>query len=105
MHRAKTAEEYVELIRQALIEVEELRASFEWDLDDMSRIPGFLDPLEQSLAGLLRKMEDGTYIWADGDLPFMPLVRRNSTKIPFADLLDTINETHLKGLDVEQAGS
>ena len=32
MHRAKTAEEYVELIRQALIEVEELRASFEWGL-------------------------------------------------------------------------
>ena len=47
-------------------------------------------------------MESGTYIWADGDLPFMPLVRRNVSRIPFADLLDRINETHMKGLEVEQ---
>ena len=102
MHRAQSVEEYVDLIRQAIVEVDELRAAFEWDLDDMARIPGFLEPLEESLAGLLRAMESGTYIWADGDLPFMPLVRRNVSRIPFADLLDRINETHMKGLEVEQ---
>jgi hypothetical protein len=101
MRRAKTADEYVGMIREAIIETSELRASFEWDLDDQSRIPGFLEPLEQSLSGLLESMQAGTYVWANGDLPFIALVRRHAQKIPFADLLDSINDTHRKGLDVE----
>lgn len=101
MHRARTTDEYLEWINEALIEVSELRAAFEWDLDDQSRLPGFLEPLEQSLRHLYQSMRDGTYTWASGDLPFMPMVRRNGPQIPFADLLNSINETHMKGLDTD----
>ena len=99
MHRARTTDEYVKWVNEALVEVGELRAAFEWDLDDQSRIPGFLEPLEQSLRQLLQSMRDGSYAWASGDLPFMPMVRRNGPQIPFADLLNAINETHMQGLD------
>lgn len=101
MRRARSVDEYVEMIRSALVEVEELRAAFEWDLEDMSRLPGFIEPLEQSLHALLEEMEAGEYAWADGELAFMRLVRREGPQIPFADLLTSINETHTKGLDVD----
>jgi hypothetical protein len=91
------------MIQEALVEVEELHAAFEWDVEDQARIPPFVGRLRHELRSLLESMRDGSYTWANGELPFIELTRRNGPQIPFADLLDAINETHCKGLDVDTA--
>ena len=49
MQRPRTSEEYVELVRQSLLETEELRQAAEYDTDEMAAALGFLDPLEAEL--------------------------------------------------------
>jgi len=100
--RPKTPEAYVELVRQALFEVEELRYSVEFDMDSMSDALGFLDELESGVRALWSSMESGGYQFEDRDLPFMALVERTPDRLlPFKYLLRQINATHRQGLDVE----
>lgn len=100
MKRPKTVEEYVELVRQAVFEVDDLRACMEYELDDLTRFPAFLDPLEEGVKGLYASMERGEYTWGREDLPFMAVVKRHEVEIPFSQLLELINETHRKGLAI-----
>lgn len=98
--RAKSAEEYVEMVRQAMFEVQDLRECLLDDLEEKGRFPAFLDPLEQGVRELYRCMEEGSYLYSREDLPFMSLVRRHAQEIPFAELLEQINETHRRGMDL-----
>ncbi|MGA7799879.1 MAG: hypothetical protein WCC36_03630 [Gammaproteobacteria bacterium] len=100
--RPKTPEAYVELVRQALFEVEELRYAVEFDMDSMGGALDFLDELETGVRGLWSAMESGTYQFDDSDLPFMKVIERQSDRmLPFKYLLRQINATHRQGLDVE----
>lgn len=102
--RPKTPEAYIELVRQALFEVEELRYAVEFDMDSMGDALGFLDELEARVRELWNSMESGTYQFADEDLPFMKLVERQPDRVlPFKYLLRQINATHRQGLDVEES--
>jgi hypothetical protein len=99
--RAKTVEEYVDLVDQALFEIEELRMAAEYDMDSMGASLKFVDKLERQVRELRASMGDGSYHFADRDLPFMDLVEDTSDDhLPFKYLLRMINETHRKGLDV-----
>lgn len=99
--RAKTTEEYVAMIEQAIDDAWDLRQSIEYDEDYMADARGFIDQLENSLKQLYQNMKDGEYKFATGDLPFMEIVSKyHDAHIPFKFLLKRINETHLKGLDV-----
>lgn len=100
MRRLRTVEEYVEHVRQAITEVEELRSCLEYDLEELDRFPVFLDPLESGVRALYRDMLDGTYQWGREDLAFMVLARKHEEEIPFIQLLEIINETHRRGLEV-----
>lgn len=101
--RPKTAEEYVNLVDQALDELDELRFAAEYDMDSMGPMP-FLEPLEEMVRDLRQSMRDGSYRFDNEDLPFMNIVRETSDrKLPFKFLLQMINETHRKGLDVDEA--
>lgn len=99
--RPKTAEQYVKMVDSAIIEVDELRSSYEYDAEDMGAVPPYLDTLEQMLNDLRRSMADGSYEFGRNDLPFMDIVNRFRTRIPFADLLAMISKTHKEGLDNE----
>lgn len=99
--RPKTAAQYVRMIDQAIIEIDELRSSYEYDIEEMGAVPAYLDPLEKSLQALRKSMTDGDYAFGKDDLPFMELVNRNKSRIPFADLLAMINRTHKEGLDID----
>lgn len=100
--RAKTVDEYVEMVRQALDDTFDLRQSIEFDYDEMSEASLFVDELEKHLQDLYESMKDGSYQFATGDLPFMPIVEKyHQAMLPFKFLLKRINETHLKGLDIE----
>jgi hypothetical protein len=101
LRRARSVDEYVEWVRQAVFEVADLRDCLEYDAEDMAKIPAFLAPLEDGIDALLKSMQDGTYAFGREDRPFIDLAGRYADEIPFHTLLKQINETHRRGLEVE----
>jgi hypothetical protein len=101
LRRARSVDEYVDWVRQAVFEVADLRDCLEYELEDLGKPPAFLEPLAAGIRGLMQSMQDGVYSFGREDLPFMDLARRYSDSIPFHTLLTQINETHRRGLDVE----
>lgn len=102
LRRAKTADEYVEWVRQALFEVGDLRECLEFELEDLQRFPAFLNPLEEGIQALYKSMLEGNYLFGREDLPFIDLATRYADQIPFHTLLKQINETHRRGLDLDR---
>lgn len=100
MSKPKTADEYVKMVRQAVAEVEELRACAEFEAEEEGRHYPFLDQMEAGIKELYQSMVDGTYIFENKDLPFMAVVNRFKNQIPFARLLALINRTHREGLEI-----
>jgi hypothetical protein len=100
--RPKTAEEYVNLVDQALFEIEDLRAAAEYDMDSMGAATEFLEELERDVRALRASMADGSYQFGKDDLRFVDVVAKQDERIlPFKLLLMKINETHRHGLDVD----
>jgi hypothetical protein len=99
LRRAKSVDEYVDWVRQAVFEVGDLRHCLEYELEDMAKVPTFLDPLEEGIQGLFRSMQEGTYAFGRESLPFMDVAARCADEIPFHTLLKQIDETHRRGLD------
>jgi len=103
--RPKTAEQYVDLVDQALFEIEDLRAAAEYDMDSMGAATEFLEELERDVRRLRASMADGSYLFGKDNLPFFNIIRHQDERIlPFRQLLLKINETHIKGLDVDEDG-
>jgi hypothetical protein len=106
LRRAKTLDEYVDWARQAVFEVDDLRACLEFELEDLKRFPVFLDPLEEGIKGLYQYMFDGymfdgTYGFGRKDLPFKDLAVRFAKDIPFHTLRKQLDETHRRGLEMD----
>ncbi|QEP43196.1 general secretion pathway protein GspF [Ectothiorhodospiraceae bacterium BW-2] len=97
----KTAEEYVELVEQTIIEIEEFIACIEYDMDDAGERLKVLQPLLEHLKSLRQSMADGSYLFGKEDLPIMDISNRLSSQLPFAQLLAVINETHKLGLNID----
>ena len=102
MKRARTVDEYVALVKDALYEVEDMRAAIDFDSEGMGEAPKFIDDLEDTLKGIFQSMQDGTYCWRTGDLAYMEFVRNmDESTIPFRTLLVRINDTHKNGLETD----
>ena len=72
-----------------------------FDEDSMAYAREFLGPREKTLKDLYQAMKDGQYEFAAGELPFMEIANLNrDDQLPFKYLLERINETRIKGLDV-----
>ena len=100
--RPKTPEEYVDLVDQAIFEIEDLRLAAEYDMDSLGAATEFLEELERDVRKLRDSMSDGSYQFGKENLPFVKVVENQDERVlPFKLLLLKINETHLKGLDVE----
>ena len=100
--RPSTPEAYVNLVKQAMFEIEELRSAIEYDMEGMQDSAAFVDDLEKSVKKIYDTMVDGSYSFQDRDLPFMEIVRQYGMfSLPFRDLLNLINDTHRKGLQIE----
>ena len=101
--RPKTPEEFVDLVEQAIFEIEDLRMAAEYDMDSMGAATEFLDELERDMRKLRDSMSDGSYRFGKENLPFVKVVEHQDERIlPFKQLLLKINETHINGLDVEE---
>ena len=100
MRKPRTLREYADLVEQALIEVDEMRAVIEYEMDGPSAASAFLGPLEAELKRLKEAIATDTYDFRDEDLPYMRVVDRERLEtLPFKDLLDVINWTHRTGLE------
>jgi hypothetical protein len=102
LRRPKTPEQYVDLVDQAIFEIEDLRLAAEYDMESMGAATEFLSELEQDVRQLRASMADGSYRFGKENLPFVKVVENQDERIlPFKQLLLKINETHIKGLDVD----
>lgn len=102
MPQPETPAEYLELVDQAIFEVEDLVRCAEEEDDGIvefaSRIPVYQDLLAQ-MRDLRAAVADGSHVFGSKhDLPFMTLVRQNRSRIPFYILLGTLNTLHKEGL-------
>ncbi len=103
MRRAKTVEEYVALIKDALYEVSEVRAAIEFDEEGMGEAPRYIDDIESCLKQIFEDMKTGDYVWNTGDLPYISVIRElDDGVIPFKSLLIRINDTHKNGLEPDE---
>jgi len=100
LQRARSVDEYVEWVRQAVFEVDDLRDCLEYEIEDLTTFPAFLDPLDAGIKALYAAMIAGNYSFGREDLPFIELAHQYADEIPFHTLLKQINETHQHGLDV-----
>jgi len=100
--RPKTAEEYVDLVDQALFEIEDLCMAVEYDTESMGAATEFLQDLERDVRKLRDSMADGSYMFGKENLPFFKVAEQQDERVlPFRQLLLKINETHINGLDAE----
>ena len=100
MQKAASMKEYIGMINEALDEIDDLRASVEFDEEYMMPALDFLDELEAGVKTLLQSVNDGSYEFKKGELPFMPIVNNVSDHIlPFKHLFKRIELTHKEGLD------
>ena len=100
--RARSTDEYVRLIEQAIDETFDLRQAIEYDEDYMAEARGFIDELERILKEIYQSMKDEKYEFATGDFAFMAILARyHDGMLPFKFLLKRINETHMKGLEIQ----
>ena len=97
--RARSRDELIELINQALDAVEDLRAAIEYDeeyVDDNSII---VEPLSNGLSDVLIAIRNGEYQPGEGDwFEFLDNVRdMDHRALPFWPLLRRIIDTHEQG--------
>ena len=98
MARARNMEEYQDMVRQALLEVQELGHAAEFD--EMAEVDDLVSRLRESLESLLARLEDRTYEFSKEGLEFLPLLEAHDVDVlPFRHLLQRINRTHTEGLD------
>ncbi len=100
IQRARTAQEYAEWVKQAHFEVGDLKECLLYEAEEMATFPAYLEPLEKGIGDLYAAMCEGSYSFGREDLSFMEVANRHGDEIPFHILLQQINETHRRGLDV-----
>ena len=97
--RAGTIEEYKALINEALDEMDELRASIEYDEEYMEGALALVNPIITGLQQLLKRIDSGDYQFGEGELVFMNTVHKaDNSLLPFKFLFTRIEKTHREGL-------
>jgi hypothetical protein len=101
--RARTVEEYIDLVKQVIFELEDLQAASAYDIDELASENTLPVMLLQEMRELYDSMQKGDYLFGRRDLPFMRLLKNASeNELPFLKLFYTINRTHTQGLDVPE---
>jgi hypothetical protein len=101
MLQPATMDEYIDLVHEAVYELDELRLSIEESSpeDEWERYGELLELLDAQVRRLYEDLTSGRYRFRPGeDLPFMPLVERLGKEVPVRPLLEAINRVHRRGL-------
>jgi|GEM_PF-456450 hypothetical protein len=96
----KSLDEFKRQIEEALIEVDELKYSIEFDGDYMQQSTNLIEPLEAELKKLKVEVEAGTHQFGGPPLEFMAIIEPLPLAfIPFKYLLQVINHAHQHGVE------
>jgi len=102
--RPKTAAEYAGLVDQVIAELKDIIEAADFDFDEVESNLGFVNYLLQEMRALRATMTDGSYQFGRKDLPWMRIVKQHSDQdLPCIRLFYLINQTHLQGLDIDNA--
>ena len=103
--RACSVEELVDIVNQALDEVEDLRAAIEYDEEFTGESSIIVEPVSSGLSALLAAINNDDYQPGQGDrLAFLDSLRdMDHRAVPFWPLLKLIIETHEKGYQTAEA--
>lgn len=101
--RACNRDELIEIINQALDEVEDLRTAIEYDEEYRGESSIIVEPTSNGLKRLLTAINNEEYQVGEGDwLGFLDSLREiDHRAVPFWPLLRLIIETHEKGYQPE----
>lgn len=103
MSRPRTAEEYAALVKQAVYELQDIIEAASFDIDEIDPNLDFVNVLLRELQGMRAAMREGSYQFGRQDLPMMRIVKQHSDQdLPCIRLLYDINETHRRGLHIDQ---
>lgn len=99
----KTADEFLDLVDEAIYEIDEIMmcAADEGDPEDSqySELLPLFEQIHRELKALHAAVIEGRHVFADGaDLRFMPLMQPWRERIPFRDVLETLNQVHKTGV-------
>lgn len=101
MLEPRNMDEYIDLVHEAIYEIDELRLSIEESSldDDWERYRDLLEPLDAEVRKFYEALTSGAHRFRpEEDLPFMPLVERLGKEVPVKPLLEAINRAHRRGL-------
>jgi hypothetical protein len=97
----KNVDDYLELINQAMFEIDDLIlcAEDEGDGDtEFSTMTRDLRVIEAGLKASHAEILSGNYVIGRGeDMPCMPVVQKVRKRLPIVTLIDAINSAHKKG--------
>ncbi len=98
MPRARSMDEYIEMLKDALYEIQEVKATAEFD-DYMNDSVLIADAMKPELEQVLKMTEEGTNQFGS-QFSFMQNMNQMPTEIvPFKHLLMRINDTQKNGLE------
>jgi len=102
MKQPKTVDEYIDLVHQAVYEVDELMSIIGDDAEAYEAVLPFVAQLDAELRKMYDDMISGRYEFDPNgpDLPFMALADKIGRFMTFKPLLSVINHAHRNGLDV-----
>lgn len=100
MPRARDMDEYKYLVKDALYEIEEIKAAFEFDGAEMDDSYKISEQLEPGLKALLASMEDGSYEFGSDVMGFMQNVAQvPQIIVPYKPILSRLIDTHQNGFE------
>lgn len=103
VYRPVNLDEYLDLVDQAIYEVDEIIACAGdedgFDSVNFTELLPVYEALGIELKKLYSAIKNGEHEFANGkNLDYMPLVEVWKQRIPFADILGILNDTHMKGI-------
>ncbi len=103
-NRARSKEELINLVEQAIDEIFDLRAAIEYDEEFMGGAALIVDPVNHGLTRLLAAIKSGQYQAGQGDyLDFLHILKNTDQRaIPVWPLLKLILDTHTEGYQQEE---
>ncbi len=98
MYSARNIPELLELVDEAIFELEEMAFCMDEEMEDeLADLVPHCRQMADYLKSLRQDIGNGTHRFAEKELEYVPLVRRLRQVLPFHALLEDINRIQLYG--------
>ncbi|MHB1566613.1 MAG: hypothetical protein ACYCXG_07855 [Acidiferrobacter sp.] len=99
MHTPTNQDEFLDLLDQAIFEVRDMLSAIETEGEefDLGPYTGVFESFEKILMTLHDDIRSGRHRFGEGDLAYADLLERYRARIPFADVLETLNSVQRQG--------